>query len=145
MFVWSIIYGKALQVAPDSERQTETEESNIVMKLKLVAVMAAASLLAIGTAFAQNCPGTGPRGQGKGYGGPPQSVEERAARQSACLQLNGGICPQGGPRAECPGLGQGKRMGKGQGQGRGLRDGTGPRSVDGTCPLGSAGQQRGRR
>ena len=119
------------------------------MKLNTLAVIAVASLLAAGTTFAQNCTGTGPRGQGKGYGGPPQSAEERAARQAECLEKNGGVCPNGGPRAECPGLGQGKgrgkMQGKGNGQGRGLRDGTGPRSVDGTCPQGNAPQQRGRR
>jgi hypothetical protein len=107
------------------------------MKINIIATIAAATLLAAGSALAQNCTGTGPRGQGKGYGGPPQSAEERAARQAACLEKNGGVCPQGGPRAECPGFGQGK--------GKGLRDGTGPRSQDGTCPQGNAGQQRGRR
>ena len=118
-----------------------------MMKLNILAVMAVAGVLAAGTAFAQNANGTGPRGQGKGYGGPPQSAEERAARQAACLEQNGGICPQGGPRSECQGMGQGqrKRWGQGQGQGKGLRDGTGPRSADGTCPLGNTGLRRGRR
>lgn len=120
------------------------------MKLNILAVIAVASLLAAGTTFAQNGPGNGQRGQGKGYGGPPQSAEERVARQAACLEKNDGVCPNGGPRAECPGLGQGKGQGqgkgycKGQGQGKGLRDGTGPRSVDGTCPQGNVPQQRGR-
>lgn len=131
-------------------RRTENENNNrknTVMKIKTIAALAVATVLAAGSAWAQNCNGTGPRGQGKGYGGPPQSVEERAARQAACLEKNNGVCPQGGPRAECPGLGQGKGkgQGKGQGQGKGLRDGTGPRSQDGTCPQGNAGQQRGRR
>lgn len=111
------------------------------MKIHILTVLAVASLLAVGTTFAQNAPGNGPRGQGKGYAGPPQTAEERAARQAACLEKNGGVCPQGGPRAECPGLGQGK----GKGQGRGLRDGTGPRSADGTCPLGNAPAKAGRR
>ena len=117
------------------------------MKMNILAVMAVTGLLAVGTAFAQNGPGYGPRGQGKGYGGPPQSAEERAARQAACLEKNGGVCPNGGPRAECPGLGQGKgkMQGKGYGNRNGLRDGTGPRGVDGTCPLGNTPAQRGRR
>ena len=113
------------------------------MKLNILTVIVAAGLLATVTAFAQNGPNNGPRGRGKGYGGPPQSNEERTARQSACLEKNGGVCPQGGPRTECPGLGQGR--GQGYGQRHGLRDGTGPRSVDGTCPLGNVPQQRGRR
>ena len=111
------------------------------MKLNILAVMALASLLAAGTAFAQNCPGTGPRGQGKGYGGPARSAEERAARQAACLEKNGGVCPQGGVCTP----GKGKALGKGNGQCNGLRDGTGPRSANGTCPLGNTPQQRGRR
>ena len=119
------------------------------MKLNMLAVIAVASLLAAGTTFAQNCTGKGPRGQGKGYGGPAQTAEERAARQAACLQKNGGVCPNGGPRAECTGMGQGqgkgKMQGKGNGYGRGLRNGTGPRSADGTCPLGNTPQQLGRR
>lgn len=96
------------------------------MKLNTLAAIAVASFLAVGMGFAQNGPGKGARGQGKGYGAPPQSVEEKAARQAACLQKNGGVCPQGGP-----GLGQGKGQGqgkaKGQGKGLRLRDGTGPR------------------
>lgn len=121
------------------------------MKLNIIAVMAVASLLAVGTTFAQNqnCTGNGPRGQGKGYGGPAQTAEERAARQAACLEKNGGVCPQGGPRAESAGLGQGqgkgKMQGKGNGQCNGLRDGTGPRSGNGTCPLGNTPHQRGPR
>jgi hypothetical protein len=77
------------------------------MKLNIIAVMAVATLLAAGTTFAQNCTDTGPRGQGKGYGGLPQPAAERAARQAACLERNGGVCPNGGPGAECAGLGQG--------------------------------------
>lgn len=91
------------------------------------------------TSFAGNGPGTG-----RGYGGPPKSDEERAARQAECLERNGGNCPQGGPRAECPGLGQGRGKGKGQGQGqgwrRGARDGTGPRAGTGNCPVNGQGQ-----
>lgn len=121
------------------------------MKLNILAVITVATLLAAGTTFAQNCTGNGPRGQGKGYGGPAQTAEERAARQAACLDKNGGVCPSGGPRAECPGIGQGpgkgrmqgKMQGKGNGNGRGLRDGTGPRSAAGTCPLGNTPKQRG--
>jgi hypothetical protein len=102
------------------------------MKLNTLTVIVAAGLLAAGTAFAQRGAGTG-GGQGKGYGGPPQSAEERAARQAACLEKNGGVCPQGGPGANC----QGKGKGQGQGnQGRhGARDGTGPRAGTGACPV----------
>ena len=83
------------------------------------------------TVIAQNGPG---RGQGKGYGAPPQSQEEKAARQAACQEKNGGVCPQGGPKQDCPGLDQGKGngpgygKGQGKGAGKGLRDGTGPRA-----------------
>jgi hypothetical protein len=123
------------------------------MKLNLLTVIAVAGVLAAGTALAQDNSGAGRRGQGRGYGGPAQSNEERAARQAACLEKNGGVCPNGGPRAECPGYGQGKGQGqgrgfcggRGEGQGRGLRDGTGPRSVDGTCPLGNTPRQSGKR
>lgn len=106
------------------------------MKVNTLIVTIAAGLLAASTSFAQN--GPGPRGQGKGYGGPPQSAEERAARQDACLEKNGGVCPQGGPRENCQGNGQG------QGQGnqfrRGARDGSGPRSGD--CPTNSGAARR---
>lgn len=98
----------------------------------LVGMMVAALLIASATvaAIAQNGPG-----KGCGYSGPPKSDAERAARQSACLEKNGGVCPNGGPRANCPGYGQG---GQGKGNGKcarqGLRDGTGPRGANGTCP-----------
>lgn len=94
--------------------------------------MLAALLMSAGAAFAQNtnCP------NGNGYGGPPKSPEERAARQAACQQANGGVCPNGGPRAaacatpgqgQCQGAGQGqgKRAGKGQGNGNGKGNGQG--------------------
>jgi len=104
------------------------------MTMKTLTVLVAAAMLTAASAFAQN--GPGPRG--KGYGGPPQSMEERAARQAACLEKNGGICPQGGPRANGPG--------KGQGQGncyrRGARDGTGPRAGTANCPVNPAPSQK---
>jgi hypothetical protein len=110
-------------------------------KLTTLTILAVAALLAAGTAFSQNNPGS----CGAGYGGPPKSAEERAARQAACLEKNGGVCPQGGPRANCPGKGYGK-AGKGQGQGncyrRGARDGTGPRAGTGTCPAQVAPAQK---
>jgi len=99
------------------------------MKLNTLALLVAAGWLATGTAFAQN--GPGPRGQGKGYGGPPQSNEERAARQADCLEKHGGVCPNGGPR----GHGQGKRQGQGNQWRKGARDGTGPRAGTGACPV----------
>lgn len=104
------------------------------MKNKTLVGMMVAGLLIAGaalTAFAQNGPGK----NGCGYGTPPKSAEERAARQAACLEKNGGVCPNGGPRANCPGYGQG---GQGKGNGKcarqGLRDGTGPRGANGSCP-----------
>jgi len=99
------------------------------MKLNTLTVIGVAGLLAAGTAFAGN--GPGPRG--KGYGGPPQSAEERAARQADCLKKNGGICPQGGPGANCQGQGQGQ--GKGYQWRKGARDGTGPRAGTDACPV----------
>jgi hypothetical protein len=127
------------------------------MKNKTIAGLIVAGFLMSGAAFtalAQNGNGQSGQGNGLGYGGPPQSQEERAARQAACLEKNDGICPNGGLRAICPGQGQGmgkgqcksqckaqcqgQGMGKGKGAGyghrNGLRDGTGPRSVNGTCP-----------
>jgi hypothetical protein len=106
------------------------------MKTTTLTVIVAAGMLAAGTAFAGN--GQGPRGQG--YGGPPQSEEERAARQEACAERNGGVCPQDGPRQDCQG------NGRGQGQGnrfrRGARDGSGPRGGSADCPLNKNAAQR---
>ncbi len=104
-----------------------------MMKSKTIAGLIVAGLLAGGTAvsvLAQNGPGRG--GNGRGYGGPPQTQEERAARQAACLERNGGVCPNGGPRANC----QGQRKGQGAGYGwrRGARDGTGPLAGTTNCP-----------
>lgn len=90
--------------------------------------------------LAQNGPGNG-KGQGKGYGGPPQSQEERAARQAACLEKNDGVCPNGGPRTNCPAGEYGKGKGNGNCGRHGLRDGTGPRSANGTCTNAAAQQK----
>jgi hypothetical protein len=88
--------------------------------MKTIAGLIVAGLMLAGTSsmLAQNAQTNGQR---KGYGGPPQSEQERIARQAACLEKNGGVCPQGGPRTNCPSLGQG------QGQGKGACDGTGPK------------------
>jgi hypothetical protein len=107
------------------------------MKRKLLAGLIVAGLLMSGaalSAFARSGPGQGRNGQG--YGGPPQSEEERAARQEACIEKNGGTCPNGGPKGPgyCGGQGQGKGKGAGYGWRRGARDGTGPRGQNGTCP-----------
>ena len=107
------------------------------MKRKALAGLIVAGLLLSGaamSALAQNGPGQGRNGQG--YGGPPQSEAERAARQEACIEKNGGTCPNGGPKGPgyCGGHGQGKGKGMGQGWRRGARDGTGPRGQAGTCP-----------
>jgi hypothetical protein len=118
---WSIISEKATWWSPGNNK---TKRNN--MSIKTLTVMAAIGLLAATTAFAQNAPG--PRG--KGYGGPPQSEAERAARQADCIAKNGGVCPQGGPGVNCPGKGQGQ----GAGYRRGACDGTGPRAGTGACP-----------
>jgi len=104
------------------------------MKLNTLTIIGVAGLLAAGTAFAGN--GPGPRG--KGYGGPPQTAEERAARQADCLEKNGGVCPQGGPRANCQGAGQGQ----GNKWRKGARDGTGPRAGTADCPLNQPASQK---
>jgi hypothetical protein len=103
------------------------------MNRKLIVMLVAAGLFAAGSAFAQSqgqCAGRG--GKGPGYGGPPQSEAERAARRAECLEKNGGVCPNGGPNKDCQGprVGQGRGQGQGQGHGwrKGLCDGTGPRA-----------------
>ena len=117
-------------------KTNNSNEKERTMKNSTIAGLIVAGLLMSGSAFsllAQNGPCQG--GKGGGYGGPPKSQAECAARQAACLEKNGGVCPKGGPKANCPGYGQG---GQGQGKGncarQGLRDGTGPRSGNGTCP-----------
>jgi len=125
-----------------SDNKKQTNERNI-MKNKAIAGLIVAGLLMSGAAFsllAQN--GAGRCGNGKGYGGPPQSQEERAARQAACLEKNGGVCPNGGPQTNCPAGGMGKGKGKGQGHQHGKRDGTGPCNAGGTCPNASAQGQK---
>jgi hypothetical protein len=109
------------------------------MKHKTLAGLVIAGLLVSGaafTAFAQN--GAGRAGNGKGYGGPPQSQEEKDARQAACLEKNGGVCPNGGSQTncqtDCNGAGKGQGKGKGHGGQHGKRDGTGPRNAGETCP-----------
>ena len=106
------------------------------MKLRTTIAGVAAALL-LGTLtttmFAQTSSAPGPKG--RGYGGPPKTEEERAARQQACPQECGqGTCPQGGPRGQGFCRGQGRGNGGGYGYRHGLRDGTGPRSQNGSCP-----------
>ncbi len=110
------------------------------MKRTVISGLIAAALL-LGGLTTSTFAGNGP-GNGKGYGGPPKSDAERAARQAACIEKNGGVCPNGGPRANCPGLGQGKGQGQGQGKGqrRGACDGTGPRAGMGNCPVNGSAQ-----
>lgn len=102
------------------------------MKRKLLSGLIAAGLLFGGMTKATFA-GNGP-GNGRGYGGPPKSDDERAARQAACNEQNGGVYPNGGPKAagQCNGQRQGN--GKGQGARHGLRDGTGM----GNCPVNSS-------
>ena len=110
------------------------------MKRTVISGLIAAALL-LGGMTVSTFAGNGP-GNGKGYGGAPKSDAERAARQAACIERNGGVCPNGGPRVNCPGLGQGKGQGQGQGKGqrRGACDGTGPRAGTGSCPVNGSGQ-----
>jgi hypothetical protein len=95
------------------------------MKRNVLAGLVVAALVLGGSVSTVLAQSAGKQGNGKGYGGPPQSQEERAARQADC-----------GPRQDCPGLGQGK--GQGKGARKGLRDGTGPRAQAGTCPIAPA-------
>jgi len=110
------------------------------MKRTMISGLIAAGLLLGGMTLA-TIAGNGP-GNGKGYGGPPQSEAARAARQAGCVEKNGGICPNGGPRTNCPAGGMGKGQGAGNCGRNGLRDGTGPRSANGTCPNTPAPNQK---
>ena len=105
------------------------------MKRMIITGWLAAAMLLAGLTTAALA-GHGP-GRGCGYGGPPKSDAEREARQAACLEKNGGVCPNGGPRAECPHLGAGK------GYGKGVCDGTGPKGPNGkgTGPRAGKGQK----
>ena len=110
------------------------------MKNKALVGMMVAGLLIAGaalTSLAQNGPGK----NGCGYGTPPKSAEERAARQATCLEKNGGVCPNGGPKASCQGQG-GQGKGNGKCARQGLRDGTGPRGANGTCPNAPAASKK---
>ena len=100
------------------------------MKTIRITTWIAAALLTASTALAQG----GPNRRGTGYGAPPQNDAERAARQEACQQANGGACVNGGTRA---GQGKGKGQGQGKGQRRGPRDGSGPRGGGANCPAGN--------
>jgi hypothetical protein len=123
--------GKGAVDAPERSREQQSNESKVMKRTILSGWIAAGLLLAGNSLLAGNGPGP----NGRGYGGPPKSDEERAARQAACLERNGGVCPNGGPRADCPRYGQ-RSPGSGYGKGarQGLRDGTGPRAANGTCP-----------
>jgi hypothetical protein len=107
------------------------------MKRTMISGLIAAGLL-FGGMTLSTFAGNGP-GNGKGYGGPPQSEGERAVRQAACQEKNGGVCPNGGPRA----AGECKGQGKGQGKGmrRGACDVTGPRAGTANCPVNGATQK----
>ena len=125
--------------ASDSRNEQPSKERT-VMKNRALAGLVVVGILMSGAAFsllAQNGPAQGRNGCGKGYGGPPQSQEERAARQAACQEQGAqcqGPCVTGQPRGQGRGMGWGARNGGGLGYRHGLRDGTGPRSANGTCP-----------
>jgi hypothetical protein len=108
------------------------------MKRTVISGLIAAALL-LGGMAASTFAGNGP-GNGKGYGGAPKSDAERAARQAACIEKNGGVCPNGGPSAAGQCNGQGRGQGQGKGQRRGACDGTGPRAGTGNCPVNGSAQ-----
>ena len=102
-----------------------TKNTNNNMKTIRITTLIAVALLTAGTALAQG--GRGGQGRhGKGYGGPPQTEAERAARQEQGQKANGGTCD-----------GQGQGQGQGKRQRSGPRDGSGPRGGSGTCPAGN--------
>jgi hypothetical protein len=106
------------------------------MKTIRITTLIAAALFTVGTALAQG----GPNRCGAGCGGPPQTDEQRAARQEACQKANGGAClGQGQGQGWCQGndYGNGQGNGAGKGQRRGPRDGSGPRGGGADCPSGN--------
>jgi hypothetical protein len=108
------------------------------MKLRTMIAGAALSLVlsaAVTTALAQNGPGGGPNGNGRGYGGPPANEQERIARQEACPQGGQGACVRAGWGG---GKGQGQGYRHGQGNRNGMRNGNGPRNAD--CPNAAPGK-----
>ena len=100
------------------------------MKTIHITTLIAVALLSAGNASAQGSQGR----RGAGYGGPPQSDEERAARQEECQKANGGVCDGQG---QGKGWGRGQGRGQGKGQRRGPRDGSGPRGGGANCPAGN--------
>ena len=107
------------------------------MKTKNVITWIAITLLTAGTTLAQGGPGR----RGSGYGTPPNTEEERAARQAERQQVNRGNRTNRGNRAgqgQFWGRGQGRGncdgTGQGRGQGNGPRDGSGPRGGTADCP-----------
>ena len=126
--------GRRSKRAPPQKIQIQNVSSKMKRKALFGVIMTALLLTGLPSILlAQN--GPGPGCCGRGYGGPPKTEQERAARQAACLQANGGVCPNGGPRTNCPAGAIGQAKTAGRGWGKGLRDGTGPRSTNGTCPL----------
>jgi hypothetical protein len=79
-----------------SEKKENRTGKRKVMKRTMISGLIAAGML-LGGMTVSTFAGNGP-GNGRGYCGPPKSAEERAARQAACLEKNGGVCPNGGPR-----------------------------------------------
>ena len=108
---WSAVVKRANWISPDSQRQQNSNERLVMKRTAMIGLMVVGLLMsgAAANLFAGNGPGNG-----RGNGGPAKSDAERAARQAACMEKNGGVCPNGGPRANCPGLGQGKGQGQGQ-------------------------------
>jgi hypothetical protein len=92
------------------------------MKTTTIIILIGIAILGAPGAYAQGGPGC----QGAGYGGPPKTDEERAARQEQCQ--NG----------SSPLNGQGRRLGQAQNRGQRQCDGQG----NGSRPRDGSGSQR---
>ena len=123
---------------PTGEPFPRTLKPTHHMKTTSIITLTAIALFGASSAFAQG-------GPGRGYGGPPKSDAERAARQAQCQRAD---CPnkgqgqgqrkgwgQGQGQGQGKGWGQGQGQGQGQGHRRGPRDGSGPRGGTGNCPI----------
>lgn len=92
------------------------------MKTTIITLISIVILGASG-AYAQGGPGR----QGAGYGGPPKTDEERAARQEQCQNGSRPLNGQGRRQGQAQNRGQNRGQGQcdGQGPGQGPRDGSG--------------------
>lgn len=119
---------------PRSGALTNEIKPTKIMRTKRIATWIAITLLTAGTTLAQGGPGR----RSGGYGTPPKTEEERAARQADRQRVNRNNRTNRVNRA-----GQGQNWGRGLGrgncdgssQGNGPRDGSGPRGGTADCPL----------